>query len=114
MFLISDLIIQVRELLQDNVVPYRYSDDRLYRTLNSAFTEAYRIRPDIFVTLKFQIPFLTPSNSADTFQLDQQFYAAFVDFVTAMTEFSDDEWTVDARAMTLLKLFTMRLGGRQQ
>lgn len=114
MFLLSDLIIQVRELLQDQVEPYRYSDDRLYRTLSSAFVEAYRIRPDIFVDLKFQIPFVVPSNSIDTFPLDQQFYMAFVDFVTSMTEFSDDEWTVDARAMSLLQLFNSRLGGRQQ
>ena len=112
MFLLSDLIGQVRELVQDEVTPYRYSDDRLYRTLNNAFTEAYRVRPDIFVDVNFVIPFVTPADSGDTFPLDQQFYMAFVDFVVSMTEFSDDEWTVDGRAMAYLNLFGARLGGK--
>lgn len=124
MFLLSDLISQVRELLQDEVEPYRYPEARLYRTLNTAFTEAYRIRPDIFVDLEFKIPFVIVSNpdavppivgnEADVFQLDQQFYQAFVDFVTSMTEFSDDEWTVDGRAGTFLQLFNAKLGGPRQ
>ena len=112
MFLLSDLIGQVRELVQDEVTPYRYSDDRLYRVLNNAFAEAYRIRPDIFVDLDFTIPFVAPADSTDTFPLDQQFYTAFVDFVTATTELSDDEWTVDGRAMTLMQLFSARIGGK--
>ena len=112
MFLLSDLITQVRELVQDEVVPYRYSDVRLYRTLNNAFVEAYRIRPDIFTSLDFTIPFVEPADAADTFPLDQQFYMAFVDFVTSMVEFSDDEWTIDGRAASLLSLFNARLGGK--
>lgn len=110
MFLLSDLITQVRELVQDEVEPYRYSDERFYRTLNNAFAETYRLRPDIFVDLNFVIPFVTPVNATDTFPLDQQFYTAFVDFVVSMTEFSDDEWTVDGRAMTLLQLYGARIG----
>lgn len=114
MFLLSDLISQVRELVQDEVEPYRYSDARLYRTLNNAFAEAYRVRPDIFVDLEFQVPFVTPLNVLDEFPLDVQFYTAFVDFVTSMTELSDDEWTVDSRAIALLQLFNSRLGGPQK
>jgi hypothetical protein len=110
MFLLSDLISQSRELLQDEVEPYRYDDERLYRTLNNAFAEAYRLRPDIFVDLDFTIPFVTTANSTDTFPLDQQFYNPFVDYVVSMTEFSDDEWTVDGRAMAFLQLFGRRLG----
>jgi len=114
MFLLSDLLIQVRELVLDEVVPYRYSDDRIFRTLNNAYVEAYRIRPDIFVDLDFQIPFVTAANSPDPFQLDQQFYNAFVDYTVSMIEFSDDEWTVDGRAIGYLTLFNQRLGGKSQ
>lgn len=113
MFLLSDLIEQAREIVQDEVEPYRYSDVRLYRTLNTAFTEAYRIRPDLFVGLDFVIPYVAPADSGDTFPLDQQFYLAFVDFVVATVEFSDDEWTIDNRAMAFLQMFTTRLGGGQ-
>lgn len=114
MFLLSDLVTQVRELVQDEVEPYRYDDARVYRTLNNAFVEAYRIRPDIFVDLDFQIPYVSAANAADTFPLDQQFYVAFVDFVVSMIEFSDDEWTVDGRAASLLTLFNARIGGKAQ
>ncbi len=115
MFQISDLITQVREYIQDEQSSsYRYTDERLYRILNNAYAEAYRIRPDLFVSLDFEIPYVSPVNAGDTFQLDQQFYMAFVDFVTAMVEFSDDEWTVDGRATAFLQLFNARLGGPRQ
>ena len=114
MFLLSDLITSVRELLQDTVEPYRYDDDRLYRALNSAFSEAYRIRPDLFVGVDFAIPYVSSADSGDPFPLDQQFCNAFIDFVVSITELSDDEWTVDNRAMAFMGLFNARLGGRQQ
>lgn len=132
MFLLSDLVNQVRELVLDLETPYRYSDARIYRAINSAYIEAYGIRPDIFVDLKFKIPFVvppvpipptapanpglpvprpTPVIPPQQFQLDQQYFNAFVDYVVSRIEFSDDEWTVDGRAMTFLSLFVQRLRG---
>ena len=119
MFLLSDLVLQVRELVLDLQEPYRYDDARIYRTINNAYVAAYGIRPDIFVDLQFKIPFVVaptlpitiPAPAPLEFQLDQQFYNAFVDYVVSMIEFSDDEWTVDGRAMGFLSLFSQKLRG---
>jgi hypothetical protein len=47
--LVSDVLAQARELLQDKVTPYRYSDDGLFYAINEAIFEARRLRPDLFV-----------------------------------------------------------------
>ena len=44
----------VRNRLQDNIVPYRYTDDQVVDALNVALQEAQRIRPDVFLDLKYQ------------------------------------------------------------
>ena len=45
-----------RGVLQDKVVPYRYDDDKIVGALNIAIAEMGRIRPDIFLDLKYQSP----------------------------------------------------------
>lgn len=112
MWTLSDLVTEVREFLQDEVVPYRFSDDRIYRLLNNAFGEAYRIRPDIFIGVDFVLPSYTSADSATDFPLDRQYFPAFVDFVVGTIEMADDEFTVDGRATAMLNIFQSRLGGR--
>lgn len=112
MWTLSDLVTEAREFLQDEVTPYRFSDDRIYRIINNAFAEAYRIRPDIFIGVNFIIPMYTPADSATDFPLDRRYFPAFVDFVVATIEMADDEFTVDGRASTMLNIFQARLGGR--
>ena len=38
----------------DRVFPYRYTDDQIVDALNVALEETQRIRPDIFLDLKYQ------------------------------------------------------------
>lgn len=45
-----------RKLLADAVQPYRYDDNTLVLTLNQGLAEMGRIRPDIFLDLKYQAP----------------------------------------------------------
>jgi hypothetical protein len=40
--------------MQDRILPYRYTDDQIVDALNVALQEAQRIRPDIFLDLKYQ------------------------------------------------------------
>lgn len=40
--------------MQDRVSPYRYTDDQIVDALNVALEETQRIRPDIFLDLKYQ------------------------------------------------------------
>ena len=113
MWTIEDLLTQARDLLQDTVTPYRFSDARLLRTLNNAFGEGYRKRPDLYVGVSLVIPFVSSADLADPFPLDDQFFPAFVEYVVGFTEMSDDEFTVDGRAQALLNLFFGKLGQAQ-
>jgi hypothetical protein len=40
--------------MQDKIQPYRYTDDQIIDSLNVALQEIQRIRPDIFLDLKYQ------------------------------------------------------------
>lgn len=40
--------------MQDKIQPYRYGDDQIVDALNVALQEIQRIRPDIFLDLKYQ------------------------------------------------------------
>lgn len=53
---VTGYVYQTRTELQDLVEPYRYIDDQIVDALNSAMLETGRIRPDIFLDLKYQNP----------------------------------------------------------
>jgi hypothetical protein len=55
---VSDYMAAVRSLLQDEIVPYRYADTDIVGALNNAMTEISRIRPDMFLDLKYQNPLI--------------------------------------------------------
>jgi hypothetical protein len=55
-FRVSDYLNATRTALQDLIAPYRYTDDRIVDALNAAMFEISRIRPDIFLDLKYQQP----------------------------------------------------------
>ena len=56
-FKVSDYVSATRTALQDVIgPPYRYTDDNIVNALNSAMFEVSRIRPDIFLDLKYQQP----------------------------------------------------------
>jgi hypothetical protein len=114
MWTLSDLVTEAREFLQDEVTPYRFSDARIYRIVNNAFGEAYRLRPDLFVGVSYTIPHYTAADSAELFPLDTQYFPAFVDFVVGTIELADDEFAVDGRATAMLNIFQSRMGGGLQ
>jgi hypothetical protein len=47
-----------RVRLQDLVFPYRYSDPQVIASFNSAISDAQRMRPDMFLDLKYQQPLI--------------------------------------------------------
>ena len=54
---VADYAATARSQLQDLVgPPYRYSDDDIANALNQALAEMGRIRPDIFLDLKYMQP----------------------------------------------------------
>lgn len=52
----TQYVATARLLLQDNVAPYRYSDNSILGSLNVAMDELGRMRPDMFLDLKYQQP----------------------------------------------------------
>lgn len=108
---ISDIIESSRELLQDEVAPYRYSDDRMVRTYNGALREAFRIRPDLFLDVSYVLPTYTTSDFATSLIIEEQFYNAVVAFIVGWVELADDEFALDGRAAALLTAFRNQLIG---
>jgi hypothetical protein len=110
-----------RVLLQDTV-DNRFSDADLVAVLNRGLLELARLRPDAFYTLydanSLNVPRITAGTpgSGETalsaeVDVEDQFIPALVNYVVAVTEITNDEFTVDGRAMTLLQQFRSTLLG---
>lgn len=52
----TSYVAAARQQLQDFVAPYRYADGQIVGALNTALAEMGRIRPDIFLDLKYHHP----------------------------------------------------------
>lgn len=106
-------ITEARELLQDTLTPYRYSDDILLNILNRALQETGRVRPDAFwdtfATDDIVVPEVTSGTTSTTFPLPMQFYLPIVSFIVAWAEIIDDEFTADGRAAMLGQQFKSQL-----
>lgn len=119
---IDDLVLEVREIVNDQQVPYRYSSAWVLQVLNTALREVYRLRPDAYIgnfttgvlsanlanTYSTADLGLTPATS---FPLDDRlFFGPVVFYVTGRLEISDDEFADNNRAMTLMQAFRAQLG----
>lgn len=106
--LVSDVLTQARELLQDKVTPYRYSDASMIASINEATFEARRLRPDMFSTQLRDL--LTPvSATGDAIPLDQMYFTPLVNYVVGRAEMREDEFATDGRAATLYSAFLTAL-----
>ncbi len=106
---VSDYVTYARVLLQDEVSPFRYPDNDLVTGLNLAFSEAKRMRPDMFLGVA-TVPFFT-ANDTTAVTLDPMFQMAFIYRMVAEAELKDEEYTQDARAVALLGQFKQILTG---
>jgi hypothetical protein len=97
---VSTLTTQARQILQDTVVPYRYSDESLVGIVNEAMYEARRVRPDLFLG-KLRTSLTPVASISDQLPLSEQFFGPLVNFVVGRAEMRDDEFTNDKRATTL-------------
>lgn len=51
-FTVAEIIADVRDEIQDTVIPYRYSDGFIVRKLNQVMRRAAILRPDLFVVVE--------------------------------------------------------------
>jgi hypothetical protein len=107
---INDCFTHVREILQDQVEPYRYPDSDLIRSLNSALYELKRIRPDVWLgTYGTDLTLYTISDLALEIPFDSVFFQPVVYYIAGSLELRDDEFAIDGRAVTLVRSFTAQV-----
>ena len=112
---IEQLIDQARFLLQDARVPYRYPTAQMVSAVNLAMGDAWRIRPDLFITKYADgVPQFEEGTAAtDLFPLPTQFTSPVVSFLVGWVASADDEFTEDGRAAMFQRRFveTLTAGG---
>ena len=109
---LGDIVGQIRTLLQDTDTlggEYRYSDDSIVTSINMGLIEMFRMRPDIFLGLNFQLPVYTVATPDAPLQIEQQFVPSLVYYAVGMVQLRDDEGTQDERSSLLLAKFTSTL-----
>ena len=130
---IDDVQTEVREILNDQQSPYRYSDNWLIQVLNTALREVYRLRPDAYIggfttgvlsanlVNTYSVNDLqvingtanpTPPSPATPFPIDDRlFFGPVVFYICGRIEINDDEFADNNRAMTLMQAFRAQLTG---
>ena len=112
-FLISDMVVQVRDIVQDADTPYRHSDEKLLRYFNDAIADARRLRGDLFIaTINDPWTLYDVGNLGDDFPLDPTYFSSVVDYVSSQVELGDDEFVSDGRSSILQKRFIDKLVGK--
>jgi hypothetical protein len=114
---VQEMVVAARELLQDAVVPYRYSDAALLLALNLALSEAKRIRPDFYTDIDWVPAFTDAANDDDddesegsfSFYVEPAYRAPFLYFMVGFVQLRDEEDTQDPRALGLMGKFSQQL-----
>lgn len=109
---VADYVEQARVLLLDTRSSmYRYSDAEIVAALNIGLQEAYRLRPDLFLTtLDYEVPaYAMPTDAATKVPVEIGFRQAFVYYIVGRCQLRDQEDTTDQRAGALLQKFVGQL-----
>lgn len=122
----QQLLQESRQIVQDtddDPTLQRYPNSTLLDIFNRGFQELYRIRPDAFYDLwddtveDFVVPVITetlitdPTSWLNPFAIPMMFYSPMVDWVIAMLESVDDEFTDDSRSTAFLSQFKSMVVG---
>jgi hypothetical protein len=117
---VTDYINVARLNLQDAVSPYRYTDDNLLLALNIGLAEIGRIRPDMFLDLKYQRPLRkgdtnegmpSPYAAVDAtlVPVPSKYMSSLDWFINGWTQFLDVTDTQDQRAQAFIAKFQSHL-----
>ncbi len=124
----QQLLTEARVIVQDTDTDptlQRYPDQTLVDIFNRGLQELYRIRPDAFYDLwsDSEEDFVVPVINTDTQQVDpvnswtlpfalpMMFYTPMVNWVIAMLESVDDEFTEDSRSTAFYQQFKAMVVG---
>lgn len=112
--IIDDYITDGRDLLQDTISPYRYSDSSLITAMNVTLLEGRRLRPDLFVYNRRSDGRVQHLQKVDgtKVEIEEQFRLAFLHGMVAHALERDQEDIQDERAATFMAIFNGILLGR--
>lgn len=99
----ANVIAEARVLLQDLVLPYRYSDSELLVGANDAVKTIRKLRPDTFIG-QFSTP-LVDAVLTDTFPLGDEYKMVVRNYVVAHGNLRDSEDSSGGKAAVFMTLF---------
>jgi hypothetical protein len=112
---VGGLIAEARQLLNDTVpisgLP-RFPDGDLVNALNDAMVQTRSKRPDAFLKFGLRQPvpaYVLPDDSSTEFPFEDQFYPALLFYIVGRSELTEDTFSDDGRAVTLMSKFTSQL-----
>lgn len=122
---LDDAVAEIREIINDSNVAFgRFTNAQVLQKLNTALRETYRYRPDAWIGNFVQGVFSnkSPLPTYDITDLgllpptpwpidDRLFFSPVVFYVAGMLDITDDEFSDDGRAVTLLTAFRNQLIG---
>jgi len=112
---VGGLITEARQLLNDETPisgSSRFPDADLVAALNDAVSQVRVKRPDAFLAfgLRKAVPvYALPTDNATVFPFDDMFYTPLLFYVVGRSELTEDTFSDDGRAVTLMSKFTAQL-----
>jgi hypothetical protein len=112
---VGGLISEARQLLNDTVpisgLP-RYEDAELTAALNDGLLQTRAKRPDAFLRfgLRQAVPvYALPADTNTELPVEDQFYSPLLFYVVGRSELTEDTFSDDNRAVTLMSKFVSQL-----
>lgn len=118
---LNDYVNRTRSSLQDLIPPYRYADQDIFDALNFVLFEIQRIRPDMFLDLKYQQPqqgstddfapqiFMTRQNYNIKVPIPSKYFSPLIWYISGYLQLYDVTDTQDQRAQAFLMKFQQHL-----
>jgi hypothetical protein len=116
---VSAYVTAARSTLQDLVAPYRYADEDIYFALNIILGELSRIRPDLFLDLKYMKPlqkgdlgdglppqYVSPNDDGTMVPVPSKYFNPVIWGMSGWLQLYDVADTQDARAGAFLMKFS--------
>lgn len=111
---VQDYVEQARIELQDNVLPYRYSDEEIVAALNLTLMEARRIRPDLFLYKGADSVPVFLKKDTTVVRMELPFRLAILYGLMGYVITRDQEDVQDTRATGFMATFASLLTGNGQ
>jgi hypothetical protein len=118
---VKDYVAAVRYLLQDEIDPFRYTDDNVVMALNMAMFEISRVRPDMFLDMKYQQPlrqgdigdgipqWFSSTKQQQVVPIPSKYIMPVRWYMEGWLQTTDVADTTDQRAQAFLQKFQMQL-----